>query len=305
MNADRMASTPAKKAVNGTALGTVIINLQRTPLDDASSLRIWAKLDDVFRLLVKKLGIEDKIVTTPPKIPRGRLGEDIFIVPYDDNGKLNRDCHMILDLRDDAAVKIVEPTAVNFGKEGRVLEKNGAGHYRMVFKEKDNMNVPRLFGGWWVRSIVTGALPQIPVVNPSPRFLTKEQFSNPDPKALIALVAPAEKKIEVPQSFKIIQGHYIVSETEHEWSLALEPRAVHFVSQVEWVLDESFPRRNVTFSDSPFLLKRKSDHSLTVKAIITFKADANVEVKTLEANHVLNFTKEGSNIATTVVLVPR
>jgi len=43
---------------------------------------------------------------------------------------------------DDAPVKISDPHAVNFGKEGHVLEKNGAGHYRMVFKEKDNFNVP-------------------------------------------------------------------------------------------------------------------------------------------------------------------
>jgi len=56
MNADRMAYTPADKAIDGKAIGTVIVNLQKTPMDEVSTLRIWAKLDDAFRLLVENLG---------------------------------------------------------------------------------------------------------------------------------------------------------------------------------------------------------------------------------------------------------
>jgi hypothetical protein len=38
-------------------LGTVIINIQRTPLDVRSSIRVWAKLDDAFQILAAKLGM--------------------------------------------------------------------------------------------------------------------------------------------------------------------------------------------------------------------------------------------------------
>eukprot|EP00463_Aulacantha_scolymantha_P003237 TRINITY_DN4040_c0_g1_i1.p3 TRINITY_DN4040_c0_g1~~TRINITY_DN4040_c0_g1_i1.p3 ORF type:complete len:55 (+),score=19.44 TRINITY_DN4040_c0_g1_i1:247-411(+) len=42
MNADRMAETPAKKAMVGMdgMLGTVIINLQKTNLDDKTTIRV-------------------------------------------------------------------------------------------------------------------------------------------------------------------------------------------------------------------------------------------------------------------------
>lgn len=74
MNADRMAASPAKRcdlpAPSRRAplsaselsasqhLGTVLVNLQQTYLDRKSTLRIWAKLDDVFEALAAKLGIK-------------------------------------------------------------------------------------------------------------------------------------------------------------------------------------------------------------------------------------------------------
>ena len=36
----------------------VIVNLQRTPLDELASLRIYAKCDDVSRLLAEKLSLQ-------------------------------------------------------------------------------------------------------------------------------------------------------------------------------------------------------------------------------------------------------
>jgi mono-ADP-ribosyltransferase sirtuin 6 len=40
---------------NGNNL--VIVNLQKTPLDKFASLRIYAKIDDVFDILMKKLNL--------------------------------------------------------------------------------------------------------------------------------------------------------------------------------------------------------------------------------------------------------
>ena len=57
MNADRCAWTPAKKyCKKKLGNGTIMINLQKTEIDQFSSIRVWAKIDDAFDILVKKLG---------------------------------------------------------------------------------------------------------------------------------------------------------------------------------------------------------------------------------------------------------
>jgi len=66
MNADRVVSTPAEKAPS-TALGSVVIGLQRTALDDSATLRLFARCDDVFRLLSKELALEDVVPEARPE----------------------------------------------------------------------------------------------------------------------------------------------------------------------------------------------------------------------------------------------
>lgn len=75
-------------------MGTVIINIQQTPLDERSTLRVWAKLDDAFVILAKKLGFNE-IKPFPIVIPEG----DVFVVPYNNDGIYDKDSKMILDLR--------------------------------------------------------------------------------------------------------------------------------------------------------------------------------------------------------------
>ena len=68
MNADRIATTPAVKAMQDHefqcandapprtgSLGLVIINLQQTQYDECASIRIFGSLDDVMTRLAKKL----------------------------------------------------------------------------------------------------------------------------------------------------------------------------------------------------------------------------------------------------------
>merc|ERR1719478_1672050 len=59
MNADRMAVAPAERARKGKAgaLGTVIVSLQQTQYDSISSLRIFAKIDQVMEMLAAELDI--------------------------------------------------------------------------------------------------------------------------------------------------------------------------------------------------------------------------------------------------------
>lgn len=55
MTADSLPTTVAERHHRGEALGLVIINLQRTPVDGRAALRINGHCDDVMRLLAKEL----------------------------------------------------------------------------------------------------------------------------------------------------------------------------------------------------------------------------------------------------------
>merc|ERR1712080_451233 len=70
---DMVATTCAEKAENGEAVqGLVIVSLQQTKQDDNSSLRIFAKLDDVMGMLADRLKLkmptaqEIKVATANP-----------------------------------------------------------------------------------------------------------------------------------------------------------------------------------------------------------------------------------------------
>lgn len=60
MNADQVAKASAERhlASQPGQQGLVIINLQRTPMDASSNLRIWGLSDDVFRLLATDLRLK-------------------------------------------------------------------------------------------------------------------------------------------------------------------------------------------------------------------------------------------------------
>ena len=58
MNADRVAKTTGKKGVNRVGYGLVIINLQKTPYDEISNLRIFSTLDNAMILLLQELNLK-------------------------------------------------------------------------------------------------------------------------------------------------------------------------------------------------------------------------------------------------------
>jgi NAD-dependent SIR2 family protein deacetylase len=55
MNADRVATSCARRFQQGKGLGTVIISIQKTPLDGASTLRVFAKIDQFLLIVQKKM----------------------------------------------------------------------------------------------------------------------------------------------------------------------------------------------------------------------------------------------------------
>jgi len=159
MNADRMAKTPAKKSRKPIpeALGTVVINLQQTPLDSYALIRIWAKLDDVFRILAQKLEL-GQIKPIPLPIPAG----DIYEVPYNAEGYLDSDVRMIWDLKVGSQVMICNKEAKNYGALGTIGSKRG-DHYSIFLEEKKT--VLRLLGGWWIDVALRGAVLCLPLIN--------------------------------------------------------------------------------------------------------------------------------------------
>jgi len=114
MNADRMAWTPAEKLIiKGEGSGTVMINLQKTKIDESCSIRVWAKLDDAFNLLVKYLNLDMTKLRSYPV-----LKDSIFYIPYDEKGKFLGSYStklMKLDFSNGATVKIVHPQSSTFG----------------------------------------------------------------------------------------------------------------------------------------------------------------------------------------------
>jgi len=164
MNADRMAKTPAKKSRKPLpqALGTVVVNLQQTPLDAFALIRIWAKLDDVFKLLAQKLELGE-IKKFPVSIHPG----DVYEIPYNAEGCLDPTVKMIWDLRVGAKVMICLKEAKNYGALGQVGSKRGE-HYSLFLEEshkKMKETVLRLLGVWWVDCALRGSVLCLPIVN--------------------------------------------------------------------------------------------------------------------------------------------
>jgi NAD-dependent SIR2 family protein deacetylase len=170
MNADRMARTPAEKALvsQSRSLGTVIVNLQKTPLDDASSIRVWSKLDEFFKALSTELGI----AVDPKKQQLKPITGTVFVVPYNAKGQLDPTCRMTLDLSPGAAVRIAPKEAPNFGAVGKVRHRDRHGHWVV---EVDKV---RTLGSWYVTDALEGKLEQLPLVNDKPKIQKVTDGSN-------------------------------------------------------------------------------------------------------------------------------
>ena len=77
-NADQVVERAA------AAGGLVIVNLQQTPYDGESALRIFAKLDAVFELLAAELDIQERARCEPERfaVPAAaECGEDRYLLP--------------------------------------------------------------------------------------------------------------------------------------------------------------------------------------------------------------------------------
>eukprot|EP01012_Entosiphon_sulcatum_P007782 TRINITY_DN14066_c0_g1_i1.p1 TRINITY_DN14066_c0_g1~~TRINITY_DN14066_c0_g1_i1.p1 ORF type:complete len:536 (-),score=59.75 TRINITY_DN14066_c0_g1_i1:4-1584(-) len=327
MNADRVAETPAQKGLSGQALGTIIINLQRTRLDDISAVRIWAKLDDTFQRVAEVLGVIVK--TVPPAF----VGGDVFTIPYDHEGKRSDEVRTVLDLRRGQKIRIPIPQASTYNKVAEVVGKDHQGHFLLKFKERQ-----RRLGRWWIECALSSAVEQLPVVNIEPRVVDRLPVlpAKPAPQPVVpeAPVAEpptlteahkedeheqehdseSEDELEssasfdvcvpstpepppLPATLSVVQSHHTLegSRSQHSWGLRLEDSAASFVEQVEWRLHPSFRHPNVTCTTVPFAISRKGWGSFTVDFLIKLKP--HYGGATLRGKHELTFEGEGDAVS--------
>jgi len=189
LNADRVATDTARRSLDGRALGSVIINLQQTEQDVNATLRVFGKTDDVFRRLLRELGIT-KVNQTPKTF--GWTGGDLcsrVLVPYDKDGRRSSTVRTWLDLRPGAKVKLTpghniqgaqQPAYMHIGASspdvyyGRVRQP-GQGIGSVTSRDDRvcglHLNIDgahMLLGLWWLEAASRGGPAQLPVVNVHP-----------------------------------------------------------------------------------------------------------------------------------------
>lgn len=300
MNADRIVATPAKKAKHGRALGSVIINLQKTPLDARSSLRIWGKLDDVFKLLLEKLA-----VTMPPGGLEAKPlpPSDIFVVPYNRSGEQDSSAAMTLNLSLGADITVPIKHAVNYQKKGKVVGKGRDGNYLV-----DIDGLRYALGTWMIDAALRGVLPLLPVMNAEPVVKTGPKAPPPAPVELVEAPRPPpapKPETEFPNFIEVIQSHKVVNDpsgNQHAWSLRLMDGAEQFVQEVLWKLHPTFQDPNVKVQEPPFKIDRIGWGTFQVGVQIKLKPRV-LDGKTLTSSHHLNFECDGNRAAVTKISV--
>jgi NAD-dependent SIR2 family protein deacetylase len=265
MNADRMAKTPAKKFRNGQGLGTVIINLQRTHYDDACSLRVWAKLDDAFKILAAKLGLNQQPIR-PLQYP-----SEVFKVPYNAAGELDWSSEMTLDLRPGSKLRISAPGAMNFGAEAEMMGKRDDDGHWQVFCESGRRQSHYILGWWWPDVLMRGAVPHMPMVN------------------IDAEVVP-RKEVRLPKYIELIQTHNDVETrhaNSHNWGFRVSEEHADLVESVTYTLHPTFHPPVTTVTEAPFEISRLGWGTFTVHIDVQLTAAA--RHKRLSADHYLSF----------------
>lgn len=183
LNADQVATKPAKRSLKRGALGTVMINLQQTEQDGKASLRLFGQSDEILKRLLIELGISPRKINLKPatftlKTPR-------VLVPYDRHGRQSETAKMWLDLRDGAKVKLTDGHNVQGAKQPAYMHigadkpyngrKNGPGHGRVVRRCDTTVaysleieGVRMTLGQWWLEAAQRGGPTTLPIVNLEP-----------------------------------------------------------------------------------------------------------------------------------------
>lgn len=182
MNADRMVTTIAKRAAENKKLGSVVVGIQRTVLDETATLRIFGRCNRVLSLLAEELALS--VVSQPsdsyflPSVLIGREETDYSFpsIPYDAAGNWSASVTTTLDLREDT--ELVITGGMHVGALGVVLGFDREGNVRCQFRlkaKRGNLKAPvmMLLGRWWIQAAVDGTVKRIPVVNMPPEDISR------------------------------------------------------------------------------------------------------------------------------------
>lgn len=153
--------------------GLVIVNLQETQYDSLAALRIYAKTDVVFEMLMEELGLKAELNSARKEIYHlpswcKKEEEDVFQVPFDpttgllsSNKLTGPEKSMRWDLRIGARVRLTGGPYE--GDEGVIIAKSAEGHYKVRFSESIHpiFNVRRRtfclwLGCWWIETVLLG-----------------------------------------------------------------------------------------------------------------------------------------------------
>jgi len=178
MTADRIPQTPIvryKRYKKGH--GTVMINLQETSIDEDCSIRIWAKIDDAFKILAEKLDIDMKDFKSPPKFK-----EDVFYIPYDRKGKyLGNDTKklMKLDLSYGAKVQIINPYSSRYENIG-IIQGRDEEHFKIKLQSQNSSKLFNIYpiGSWMIEDAINGKIKAFDFANENPEFIDVENLKD-------------------------------------------------------------------------------------------------------------------------------
>ena len=185
MNADRIAISTAQRAIREMEAGNVegsggmvIVGLQCTQHDSLSSLRIFARIDQVMKLLAHEMDLHElmpNLLGQRAEEQHSNSTEHIFALPHDPRtGRRTEDGKtlMSLDLSLGQALRITSGPYAD--AEGRVVGLNREGHYKMRFRiplpasnQAKAFKAPfeLILGKWWPYEAERGLLDTFPVVN--------------------------------------------------------------------------------------------------------------------------------------------
>ena len=178
LTSDQVAASCARRSLEGTSLGTVIINLQQTSSDLTASLRIFCPADRVLEAVLARLATSLPLPAPSLAVPP----EERAAVPYDRSGRRTRGARlMVLDLRPGQAIRLNpahncqgarQPLFLHIGAEGR---REGRGTVVGFSPSKAAWDLKvegasMLLGGWWLQAAVRGNLETIPVININPSY---------------------------------------------------------------------------------------------------------------------------------------
>lgn len=171
MNSDRMAIAAAQRAKAGQGLGTVIVALQQTQYDSASSLRIFAPIDKVMSLLAEEMRIDLPAAHSPAPASTSSMAHVYENLPYTKDGLRSSTSTITLDLREGVKVRLVKQQPWDqerWGNEGVVLPEQDSLKEEKHYAIAVGSGPVRVLGLWWLEAAQRGAIPALPVVNCDP-----------------------------------------------------------------------------------------------------------------------------------------